>query len=250
MKNHQDAYGHQVYDFYTGKGGYEIVERDDGHFSISGGAPYYFAEYKNWRPHEKQGLKYARGRVLDIGCGAGRHALYLQKKGMAVVGVDQSPLAVKVCKLRGLKEAKVIPITQISPKLGIFDTIIMLGNNFGLFGSYKRAKWLLKRFHRLTSPNAKIIAESRNPYATKNPFHLNYHKLNRSRGRMSGQLRIRIRYQSYATPWFDYLLVSPDEMKKILAGTGWQVNRFLKFKDASYIAIIEKDNPIANKLLS
>jgi hypothetical protein len=110
-----------------------------------------------------------------------------------------------------------------------------------LFGSFNRARWLLRRFHRFTSPNAKIIAESRDPYNTKNPFHLNYHKLNRSRSRMPGQLRIRIRYQSYVTPWFDYLLVSPEEMKKILAGTGWRVSRFLKFKDSSYIAIIEKE---------
>ena len=37
---------------------------------------------QNWHLTEKKAIKYARGRVLDIGCGAGRHALYLQDKGL------------------------------------------------------------------------------------------------------------------------------------------------------------------------
>ena len=44
---------------------------------------------------------------------------------------------------------------------------------------------------------------------------------------MSGQLRFRVRYASYCSPWFDYLMVSPDEMKGILEGTGWRVERVL-----------------------
>ena len=57
---------------------------------------------------------------------------------------------------------------------------------------------------------------------------------------MSGQLRFRVRYASYCSPWFDYLMVSPAEMKEILAGTGWRVERFLKSTDSHYIAVIEK----------
>jgi len=58
---------------------------------------------------------------------------------------------------------------------------------------------------------------------------------------MPGQLRIRIRYRSYATPWFDYLLVSKLEMKEILQGTGWKVGRFIESKKSpAYIAILKK----------
>jgi 2-polyprenyl-3-methyl-5-hydroxy-6-metoxy-1,4-benzoquinol methylase len=55
-------------------------------------------------PDEKKAIDYAKGRVLDVGCGAGRHILYLQKKGLKVLGIDQSPLAVNMCKLRGAKK--------------------------------------------------------------------------------------------------------------------------------------------------
>ncbi len=55
-------------------------------------------------------------------------------------------------------------------------------------------------------------------------------------------MRIRIRYRTYATPWFDYLLVSRPEMRKILQGTGWKINKFIELKASpAYIRIIEKE---------
>ena len=106
MKPHEDAFGQEIYDHYMGKGGFEIVERDDGYFDKTNGPDYYFLDYDHWPTHQKKGIRYAKGRVLDIGCGAGRHVLYLQDKGLDVLGIDISPLAIKVCKKRGLKKAK------------------------------------------------------------------------------------------------------------------------------------------------
>lgn len=161
LKDSQDAYGHQQYDFYKSRQVVEIVERDDGLIDPSETYPkYYLSEYKDWSLRERQAARYVKGRVLDIGCGGGRWSLYLQKKGHDVLGIDNSPLAVKVCKLRGLFNVRVKSITEVDSKLGRFDTILMIGNNFGLFGAPKRARQSLKRFHRMTSPGALIIAES------------------------------------------------------------------------------------------
>lgn len=241
MKNYQDAHGYAMYDHFKGKGGFEIAERDDDFITPTSAPKVYFSKFRDWPPHQKKAMRYVTGKVLDIGCGAGRHCLYLQDKGFDVLGIDLSPLAIKVCKLRGLKKAKSVSITQISSNLGKFDTLLMLGNNFGLFGGFNRARRLLKRFHKITSEKARIIAESMDPYKTDEPAHLEYHKFNRKRGRMSGQLRLRVRYKKYATPWFDYLLVSKDEMQNVLDGTGWQVKSFLDSDDPMYVAIIEKE---------
>jgi SAM-dependent methyltransferase len=241
MKDFQDAYGHQVYDYLRRKDAWEIVERDDGFFGVSAGAKYYFTEYEKWHDHEKKAIRFVKGRVLDIGCGAGRISLYLQKKGFDVLGVDISPLAIRVCKLRGLKKAEVTPITKLSSKLGVFDTLIMFGNNFGLFGNPKRARWLLRRFHRMTSRNARILAESVDPYKTSEPAHREYHRFNKSRGKLPGQLRIRVRYRKYVTPWFEYMLVSKKEMQSILKNTGWKVAKTIRSKGPVYIAVIKKE---------
>ena len=244
MHKDQDAYGQEIWSFYkTGKGS-EIVERDDGFIDTSVYGPSaYFKDYKDWSDLEKKAIRYARGRVLDVGCGAGRVALYLQKKGLPVTGIDNSPLAVRTCRIRGVQNALVRPIEEIRkfPR-DSFDSIVMFGNNFGLFGGFRKARALLKTLHRITGEKAIIIASSNDPYGTKNPCHLAYQKFNRRLGRMSGQLRIRIRYQKAKGQWFDYLLASPGEMRKILAGTGWRLSKTVRTGSSLYFGIIVKNH--------
>jgi SAM-dependent methyltransferase len=244
LRDSQDAYGHQLYDFFKGRNVVEVVERDDGLIDPSETLPkYYLSEHRDWTLRERQAVQYVKGRVLDIGCGGGRWSLYLQKRGHDVLGIDISPLAVKVRKLRGLRNVKVKSISEVDSRSGRFDTILMMGNNFGLFGRPKQARQLLKRFYHMTSPDALIIAESLDIYKRPlDPVHREYQAWNRRRGRTPGQARIRIRYRRYATPWFDYLLVSRPEMKALIQDTGWKIKRFIVSKRSpAYIGIIEKE---------
>ena len=230
-----------MYAYLLRKESFEVVERDDGYFDISGGAEAYFAPFAKWARFEREGMRYVRGRVLDLGCGAGRVALHLQRRGHKVVGIDISPMAVKTARLRGVRDARVLSITEVSPRLGRFDTLVMYGNNFGLLGGPKRARWLLRRFKRITAPGARIVAVSNDPYKTTMKAHREYQVHNRRRGRMPGALRIRVRFLKYATPWFDYLLVSRKEMEDLLEGTGWRVARYLSSGGSTYAAVIGRE---------
>jgi len=239
LESEEDAFGHALLAVHKGEEVNEIVERDDG-FVDSMSTRGYFSDYEAWSPIEQKAMQFVKGRVLDIGCGVGRHSLYLQGKGFDVLGIDVSPLAIQVCKLKGLQKSRLMPIEATDFKPESFDTILMMGNNFGLFGNLKKAQRLLKRFHRMTSEDALIIASSRDPYKTDNPAHLQYHKMNKRKGRMSGQVRIRIRYEKYKGRWFDYLMASKEEMAQILSGTGWKVKEFLDTGGPYYIAIVKK----------
>lgn len=242
MKTSQDAYGQTLlaqYKHQTPTA--EIIERDDNYIDTGSVAGLYFTEYAEWSPLERRAIEFAKGRILDIGCGAGRHAIYLQEKGFDVTGIDNSPGAIKVCKLRGLKKALVRPIGEVDKfKANRFDTIQMFGNNFGLLGSFENAQTILKKFSRITAPDAQIIAQSRNPYLTNEPEHLAYHSSNKRRGRMGGQLRMRVRFGKTIGEWFDYLFVSPLEMQNIFKDTDWQIKEFIEPEAASYFAIIDK----------
>jgi predicted RNA methylase len=237
----QDAFGKALYAcFRAGETGISsVIERDDGLVDVEE-TRVYFAPFHEWRLHEQQAISLVRGRVLDIGCGAGRHALHLQQQGFDVLGVDVSPLALEVCRLRGVDHTALMSVSQLGSRLGQFDTVLMMGNNFGLFASFRRARWLLRRFYGMTSAQVRIIAQTLDPYQTDLPEHLKYHELNRRRGRAGGQVRIRVRYRQYRGPWFDYLFVSKPEMQELLCGTGWAATRFLDSEGPVYVAVLEK----------
>jgi 2-polyprenyl-3-methyl-5-hydroxy-6-metoxy-1,4-benzoquinol methylase len=126
MERQEDAIGQAMLDYLETGGGEEIVERDDGFIIMTDAPADYFAPYDEWPQVEQQAMDFVQGRVLDVGCGAGRGSLELQRRGHEVVAIDVSPGAIEVCQRRGVKDARVLGIEDIGPELGIFDTILLL----------------------------------------------------------------------------------------------------------------------------
>jgi SAM-dependent methyltransferase len=242
LRPEKDAFGQILLRALDGKPAVEIVERDDGFIDVGGnfGASAYLAPHHRWAPVERQGMRYVRGRVLDIGCGGGRVCLEAQRRGLEVVGIDVSPGALEACRRRGVRDVRLLGIDDVDASLGTFDTIVMYGNNFGLFGTPAKARRLLRRFHGLTSERGRIVATSVHVYRTEEPAHLAYQERNRRRGRAAGELRLRSRFREFATPWFAYIIVSQEEMQEIVDGTGWHVRRFIDDAGPLYCAILER----------
>jgi SAM-dependent methyltransferase len=221
-----------------------VVERDDHLVGVED-ARNYFSEYPQWTATEHQALKLVRGRVLDMGCGAGRHALYLQQQGFAVTGLDASAGAIDVCVKRGLKQTLCQSIDDLENiETGTFHTVTMFYNNFGLLQGPRKAKRILRQLHRITAPDGQIIAECFDPYAVTNPIQADYHTFNRGRGRWGGQQRLRLRFLNLVGRWFDYLLVSPEEMRTLLQGTEWTLERVLEGEHGGYVAVITKASKV------
>jgi SAM-dependent methyltransferase len=232
-----DAFGHALMDHFQGKPAHELIERSDGYVDVSAGADTYFAEPAG---QQCRVLEYAVGRVLDVGCGAGRHALYLQEQGREVVGIDVSPLAIEVCRRRGLRDARVMAVDEIDGSFGKFDSVVMLGNNLGLLGSAAHGRRILKQLHRVVVPGGRLIGETLDPYQSGDPDHLTYHAANRARGRMGGQVRMRVRYKKYKSPWYDYLFLSRDELEALLDGTRWRLAEVIASSGSGYAVRIER----------
>jgi SAM-dependent methyltransferase len=238
VKPEQDAFGQAMLDHLAGKRAWEIAERDDGYFSVGAGPELYFAEFEDWRPVERQAMRYVRGRVLDVGCGAGRVLLHLQAMGHEVVGIDTSPGAIETCRRRGASDVHEMSLGRVSSKLGTFDTVVMMGGNLGLLGNRDRAPAILRRLHRLTGPRGRIVGGA----GTTDPVAYDYVRRNIRLGRISGQCRIRIRYKTHVTPWFDYFRLAPDELEGILRGTGWAVRRIIPSRQDIFVAVIDKES--------
>ncbi len=224
----QDAYGRLLLAAYEGRESHEIMERDDG-FVYAGDPSDYFEPVRKWPRTERRVLRFVRGRVLDVGCGAGRAALALQEKGLEVVAIDESPLAVEVARRRGVADARPLALCDVDESLGLFDTILILRNNLGLAGTDAAGRRLLLRLHRLTGERGRLVTDSVDP-ARLEPEH-----------RETANRRIRVRFRTHASPWFRYVMLAPDEVGPLVDGSGWRVARLLDDGSPRYGIVLEKE---------
>jgi SAM-dependent methyltransferase len=242
MTKPADAFGRAVLDWVRGGTDPEILERDDGFIDAGAGPEVYLAPFDSWPAVERQAMRLARGPVVDVGCGAGRVGLHLQDRGVDVTGIDVSAMAVRACRIRGLRRAERVSAAQLTPRLPEFQTVVLFGNNFGMFGDPTGTRRTLAAWAGAAGKRTRILAESMDPHRSARPDRRSYHRRNRERGRMPGQVRMRIRYQDLATCWFDWLFVSRAEMGRLVRGTGWHVSRFLGPKSGQlYVALLELD---------
>jgi SAM-dependent methyltransferase len=204
------------------------------------GAQWFFADHDDWAEPERAAFEYVEGRVLDIGAGAGRHSLVVQRRELETVAIDISPGAVEVCRRRGVEHARLLPLAEIDEGLGTFDTVLLLCGNFGLSGSAEGTIDLFETLHSVTSPSARIVLDTVDPYVDNDAADLAYIERNRERGRMPGQVTIRIRYGGLATPWYDLLCVSRLELAALLERTGWH-SVWAREDGADVYAVLEKD---------
>jgi SAM-dependent methyltransferase len=181
-----------------------------------------------------------RGRVLDIGAGAGRHSLEAQRRGLDVVAIDISPGAVDVCRRRGVLDARLLPLAEVDDRLGTFDTVLLMCGNLGLAGNAEGTKALFRRLHEVTAPDGRIVFDSVDPHVENDAADLAYLERNRARGRMPGEVTIRIRYTGLLTPWFDLLCLSAVELEGLLAGTGWRLAWTLEAELPDWYGMLEK----------
>jgi SAM-dependent methyltransferase len=104
----------------------QVIERSDGFVSVDD-AYRYFTRPEEWIAYERRAVELARGRVLDVGCGAGRHMLMLAER-CEVVGIDPSPGAVDIARAQGL-DVRFGTAQEPGPALGTFDSVMLLGGN-------------------------------------------------------------------------------------------------------------------------
>jgi SAM-dependent methyltransferase len=242
MTPDDDVFGHALLDWAMGATSPEVLERDDGFTQIGAGPEVYLSAFRGWPSAERRSVRFMRGRVMDVGCGAGRVALELQNRGLDVVGLDASPRAARAARLRGVTEVWSTPIEDLGKKIDSFDSLVLFGNNFGIFETPARARQILTRLAATTKPDARIFVESTAAYCGGAPgFDHSYYHRNKASGHSPGQLKVRYHYEHLVGPWFRWLYVTRSEMRSILIGTGWHLERVLGDRlSEPYVAILAK----------
>lgn len=153
----KDVFGSAIKDFYKGE---EAIV--DTYSSIGGwdtlAVRYLFRSYEEMPKIEQVALDMAYGSVLDIGCGAGSHSLYLQEKGLDITAIDISKGAIETCKHRGILKSEVSDLWKYSSLQ--FDTILSLMNGAGICGSMQAVPKFLSHLKSLLKPQGQILLDS------------------------------------------------------------------------------------------
>jgi SAM-dependent methyltransferase len=200
-----DAWGAALLDHLEGRPTRGLVlETGDGHRVPAMAAAWFFQPPEAWDEPERELLAAVEGPVLDLGAGAGRVALHLQERGLAVTAVESSPGAAEVCRRRGVADVRVQDLTD-PPTDHAWRTVLLLCGNLGLGGSWDGNRRLLARLAEGCAPGAVLVGDSVD-------------------GAPRPQVRLRIHHGDVATPWWDQRNVAPDEVGALVAGTGWELD--------------------------
>ena len=155
----KDLFGQAIFDFQTNNNPEDLITSTSISEEDEMSVAYLFRSFGAMPKIEQKALQIAKGKVLDIGCGAGSHSLYLQnERGLDVTAIDISEKAIETCQLRGIKKASVQDFMLLEKQK--YDTILLMMNGTGICGKLKRLPVFLNKLKSLLAPNGQILIDS------------------------------------------------------------------------------------------
>ena len=233
----KDLFGKAILDFQTNNSPEDLITETSISEEDEMSVEYLFRSYDKMPKLEQKALQLAKGKILDVGCGAGSHSLYLQiEKKFDVRSIDISKNAVEACQLRGLKNVQVQNILEIdsdNPE-NKFDTILLLMNGTGIFGTLKETTNFLQKLRSLLNPNGQILIDSSDIiYMFDNDEEGG--KWIPSNG-YYGELTFTIRYKNEKEDQFPRLYMDYNTLQNAAFANGLQCELILEGEHYDYLA--------------
>ena len=159
-KTMKDLFGKAILDYQTNNSPEDLLTETSISEADEMSVAYLFRNYNEMPKLEQKALQLAKGKVLDVGCGAGSHALELQnERKLNVTAIDISENAVKACQLRGIENVKVANILDLDTE-NKFDTILLLMNGTGIFGTLNETAKYLQKLKSVLNEAGQILIDS------------------------------------------------------------------------------------------
>ena len=229
---HPDIYGQALLDFIEDDGPQDIVVHSDVTETEIYPVEVFFRNYAAFPYLEQQAMKLCRGKILDVGAGAGIHSKYLQEMGLDVYPIDTSTKAVKVMEKLDVKKARKLDFFEMGKEK--YDTILMMMNGFGVMGTMNRLDEFFKTAKRLLYPEGQIICDSSDLihlYSDDNGTV----NIDLSKG-YYGEVTYQMEYKKQLGEAFKWLFIDQGNLAEIASNHGFKTHIIFEDETHHYLA--------------
>jgi len=181
---------------------------------------------------EAAALAEARGRVLDIGAGAGAHALALLARGMAVTALEVLPEAVELMKRRGVADVR--SADEGPPAEVRFDTVFLLMNGAGIAGTLRALPGFLAGVSGYLAPGGQILLDSTDPSGWEAA----------EDGRYVGEVHYQLEFEGARGCVYPFLYVDPRSLTMAARAAGLAAEVLVTQDDGRYLARLRLGDPL------
>ncbi|WP_101294036.1 methyltransferase domain-containing protein [Halegenticoccus soli] len=214
-----DPFGRAVRDCHRGTRDEPLVQRDGDEALDHPIERFYFDEFAADGEEGTWLESRLGGPLLDLGAGAGRHALYFQER-FETVALEVSDHLVETMRERGVRDARRGDMFALRDAFGRdrFESALAIGTQLGLAGSVQGLRRFLGDLAFVTTPDATAVLDCYDP----------------ERGRCAELLGFRpdptpglahrimhFEYEGDVGETLLFRLFSPDRVREAAVGTGW-----------------------------
>ena len=230
----KDLFGKAILDYQTNNSPESLVTEtsisDEDEMSVA----YLFRSFAQMPKIEQKALEVCFGKILDVGCGAGSHSLYLENEmKLNLTSIDISSNAIKACQLRGLKNAKVQNILDLNVKLEKFDTILLLMNGTGIFGKLSETSKYLQKLKSLLNDHGQILIDSSDLIYMYDDDDL---EAIANLNQYYGEITFSIKYKKEKEIPFAWLYLDFELLKSLTKENGLQCEKIIDGENFDYLA--------------
>jgi SAM-dependent methyltransferase len=230
----KDLFGKAILDYQTNNAPEDLITEttisEEDEMSVS----YLFRSYDKMPQMEQKALQLAKGKILDVGCGAGSHSLSLQnERNLDVTSIDISANAIQACTLRGLKNAKVQDVMTLENEK--YDTILLLMNGAGMCGKLKNIPNFLLKLKSLLNPGGQILLDSSDIIYMFDDDE-DGGKWIPSKSEYYGEIVFNISYKGEKEKPFDWMFIDYNTLQNAALDNGFQCELILEGEHYDYLA--------------
>lgn len=226
----KDLHGKAILDYYKGEEEATLLIHTSYGEVEEMPVEVFFRDELDFTTLEHLALIESRGKVLDVGAGAGAHALALQSRSIDVVALEYSPGCVEVMQKSGVEQ---VVFGDYRTHTGKYDTALVLMNGLGLAGTIEEVPAFLKKCMSLLNPEGQLLIDSSD---------INYlyeDGLAKPAG-YYGEVRYQYEYMGEKGDWFDWVYVDQMSLERIVSELGLTLEILLTDENDQYLARISR----------